>query len=590
MLRFKVVFILCVMMTGSFAAWAEDLTLEASVNEPKIALNEALQLTLTVSGSKSNIDPINLPTIDGFTATYLGPSTAISITNGEYHSERSFRYQLLPIKTGHYQIPAIAATINNQSLATKPIEIDVVDIPQNTVQGNGAPANKPDQSLQDKIKLVISLPKQTAYLNERMQLSLKLYVTGVPLRNVGYPQLDSSTIDLGQSTYQQTQEMVNGVNYDVVNFKVPFYPKQLGDITIGPAQVAAQMLYQQAENDDIFQGFLRSYSARPVSVTSGNIMLHVDSLPTEGQPENFNSAIGQFDFQAQISPTQVHVGDPITLKMSLVGEGKLKNIPWPTVELDGLKKYDPKETVTEQGKTFEQVMIPTTEQIKEIPAVEFSYFDPMAKEYRTITRGPFAINVLPASKSEEFKAVGYNNLSTNIDLVKPVDSNWWGKRVEQLVQTIVKLVHQGIFWVGFIVVAIVGGGMWLWRSYRNRLRNDQAFYRRTQAYRMAMKHLVKLNDAIAINDGKAFYESLDKTLINFLADNWHLPAGSLSHADIINRIAATQLNDADKKILADLLHDAETARFAGATVTPDAMHTKAAQFKQILEQLKRVLK
>jgi len=42
-------------------------------------------------------------------------------------------------------------------------------------------------------------------------------------------------------------------------------------------------------------------------------------------------------------------------------------------------------------KTAEEVIIPTSEGIKEVPALHFSYFDTFLKDYKTITQGPFAI-------------------------------------------------------------------------------------------------------------------------------------------------------------------------------------------------------
>ena len=49
--------------------------------------------------------------------------------------------------------------------------------------------------------------------------------------------------------------------------------------------------------------------------------------------------------------------------------------------------------------------------IKEVPALHFSYFDTSIKDYKTITQGPFAIQVTAPNPDQEFKAVGFSDVS-----------------------------------------------------------------------------------------------------------------------------------------------------------------------------------
>ena len=93
-------FVLCFFMLIATTAVvrADTVSFEATVSSSKISLSEVLQLTLTVTGVKDDLDPISLPVVDGFSAKYLGPSTSVSIVNGDYHSQRSFIYNLFPNK------------------------------------------------------------------------------------------------------------------------------------------------------------------------------------------------------------------------------------------------------------------------------------------------------------------------------------------------------------------------------------------------------------------------------------------------------------------------------------------------------------
>ena len=69
---------------------------------------------------------------------------------------------------------------------------------------------------------------------------------------------------------------------------------------------------------------------------------------------------------------------------------------------DDFRAYDPKLTaVGANHKVFEQVFIPRTEEITEIPIVEFTYFDPDLAQYKTLTQGPVALTVNPGASGAQ---------------------------------------------------------------------------------------------------------------------------------------------------------------------------------------------
>src|SRR5262249_49693335 len=50
-------------------------------------------------------------------------------------------------------------------------------------------------------------------------------------------------------------------------------------------------------------------------------------------------------------------------------------------------------------KTFEQIVVPENADIKELPAISFSYFDPDQKAYRTLTQPAAALLVKPGGSA-----------------------------------------------------------------------------------------------------------------------------------------------------------------------------------------------
>ena len=173
---------------------ADAITFEATVNSPRVSLDEALQLTLTITGVNDNLDPVSLPvTRRVFCQIFRAVNQCILvIVNGdsESHSERSFIYNLFPNKVGNFQIPAISATIAGQTYTTKPIDVEVFEssaqaqAPSETSDQNQAPSA---ESLKDKILIMASVDKTDVYLNERVPLTIKLLVNDVPIRDIQYP-------------------------------------------------------------------------------------------------------------------------------------------------------------------------------------------------------------------------------------------------------------------------------------------------------------------------------------------------------------------------------------------------------------------
>ena len=565
---------------------AEDISFEATVNATSIALDEVVQLTLTVNGAQKGVDPINLPTIVGFETRYIGPSTAISITNGEYHSQRSFNYQLIPKKTGKFTIPVITANIKGQDLTTKPIDIQVTDIVANSVKAEVATDKQ--VTLNDKVKFIMSLPKAAAYVQEPLMLSMKLVIHDLVLRNIQPPKINQDGFEVGYMTYDQTQEVIDGIKNDVVTFRVPIYPKKAGALIVGPAQLGADVLYQQQGNaNDLLQSFFNTYTTRPLTATSGQVNVMVEDLPLEGKPEDFTGAVGQYNVVATVSPLQVKVGDPITVRVTLTGDGKIKDTALPTINSPDFKTYDPKVTVDEKGKTQEQVVIAINDKVNEIPALSFSYFDPLAKAYRTVKQGPFKITVTPVTAAEEFKAVGYNDLSNNVDLVKPYNKeNPFKALLEKVRKQCIVLWHQWVFWAVLIGVLLLGIGLTGWRRYQQRLSTDKAFYRRSHAYKHAQINLIKAKALLKDIQSKEFYDALDKAVLTFIADCQHVPVNSLSHQTLKELLVKHHIN----LDVQGFLSRAESVRYASLKADSRDMENDLKIIEELIKRLAKILK
>src|SRR3989338_1605274 len=86
------------------AVLAADITFEASVNKSRVPLGSTVQLTLAVRGTETT-PAIETPDIANVQVRYLGPSTQITIINGQYSRTNSYIYSLYPSQVGKFTVP-----------------------------------------------------------------------------------------------------------------------------------------------------------------------------------------------------------------------------------------------------------------------------------------------------------------------------------------------------------------------------------------------------------------------------------------------------------------------------------------------------
>ncbi|MBF0511342.1 MAG: protein BatD [Candidatus Omnitrophica bacterium] len=598
----KFIFSFLIFLAFTSLGQAEGVTFEATVNSSHVSLDEVVQLTLTVKGVNDNLSPVSLPVIDGFSARYLGPSTRVSIVNGDYHSERAFIYNLFPNKVGHFQIPSVSITISGHTYTSSPVDIEVkAALPQGQSSNGGPEKNVSLENLKDKIQVTTSIGKTNVYLKEKIPVTITLLVNGVPIRDIQYPQFekDGFTVDDFEKP-EQAAEILDGVRYDTVRFKTCIYPNRLGDVAFPEVQIHANLLYKtQQENPfhqdngffgpDIFSNFFDSYASRPVVVASKPVVLHVSDLPQEGRGQDFSGAIGHFDFEATVSPTQVKAGDPLTLKMKISGVGNFKNIKMPEFLASGFKTYAPQVKDHNGEKEEEEVIIPVSESIKEVPALRFSYFDTSVQEYKTITQGPFAIQVTAPSPEQQFKAVGFNDLSreTTTSSAKHFALS---KVVHTVYQFLNKLGSSLLFWVILEVLLLSWGAYLLWRRFKDKLEHDPAFARRLKARGLARGTLTQAQGFITAGKTKDFYTLISKTVYDYLANKWHMSPAALTATEISKRLKEAGIDEASMAEAKALLERSDLVCFAGVNRDASQMRDDLIKARALIDRFEKQLK
>src|SRR5208283_1658745 len=100
-------------------------------------------------------------------------------------------------------------------------------------------------------------------------------------------------------------------------------------------------------------------------------------------------------------PAQIAAGDPLALKLKITGAGNFDRVTTPAVESSRTwktykpsAKFEPGDSDGCSGtKNFEQALVPMQAGKLQIPALNFSYFDPEQKQYVTRTTSPVYLDI-----------------------------------------------------------------------------------------------------------------------------------------------------------------------------------------------------
>lgn len=137
--------------------------------------------------------------------------------------------------------------------------------------------------------------------------------------------------------------------------------------------------------------------------------LNIREIPIENAPQDFSGAVGIFDLNATVYPTNVAAGDLVTINMVISGKGWLENITQPPGISSGrhFRVYAPTpvkvDTDNPNRRVFEQIVVPQNTNAVNIPPVMFSFFNTASGKYETKQSEPFTLQFTRKVTNEVMK-------------------------------------------------------------------------------------------------------------------------------------------------------------------------------------------
>jgi len=496
-----------------------QITVNAAVSNNRVRVGETVTLTIEVEGTRT-AEPPAIAGVDGLAVRYVGPAQQVTIVNGQMTARVQHRYALTAQREGQFRLGPFEVTAEGETHRTGEIVIAV------------APASAiaqplPDQPAADDVpdlRLVLTVEREQVYLHERVPVDVTLYVGPVSARDLQYPTLPTEGVSVEEFTQPvRTTQVIDGKNYEVLRFRTAVTPVKTGMRSLGPAKVALNLV-QRPRNFFFTQ-------RQPVELTSNGATLEVLPLPTAGRPADFTGAVGNFTLDVTASPTEVRAGDPITVRISLRGDGHLGKLQPPAYAAgSGFKVYDPQLAQGEGDLTrvYEQVVIPEHADIDALPPLSFSFFQPTSGLYLTVLSRPIALVVQESERDASRQIVSAEGTE------KRSDPEALGRDIVYIKDAPGTLVRRGeglshwwllLFWQP--VPVLLCAAVVLYDRRRRRLSGDERYARATRAGRTAKRALAKAGAALESGDERAFFDALEAAVREYLSAKLGLPPGAI---------------------------------------------------------------
>ncbi|MBL4580361.1 MAG: BatD family protein [Gammaproteobacteria bacterium] len=236
---------------------------EVSVDRTEVARDEVVTLTIRVDQQGQSMQLDLTPLAEEFEVLGTRTSSGIRTVNGVVEAWTDYIVTISPLEAGTLTIPSLL--INNQQ--TESISIEVAS-------GNSQPQNQNN----DDLFLKIEVNKESVFVQEELQLSLKLYYTISGIRNPQFTELDmpDTVIQLIEQP-NQYEELINGIRFGVYEKRYIIFPQRSGPLKIPDIRFRGE-ISEDGPSNFVF----RSVKTRGVFAYIEGLTIDVKEVPVAG--------------------------------------------------------------------------------------------------------------------------------------------------------------------------------------------------------------------------------------------------------------------------------------------------------------------
>jgi len=551
---------------------AQDVGARASLSSDAVGVGRLFVLNVEVMGSQSVDAEPELPDLSAF-STYLGSgtSTSMQIVNGRTTVSLTIQFRYQATAEGSFEIPSITVSVGGQSYETQPLTLSVSSTPP-AEPGQPQGATDPTGVSPDDLFLLAQASRSRVREGEPFIVEYRIY-TVVDVSSYGFthfPEPEGFWVEelpLPESPQVEQVERDGRVYTTAVIRRVALVPTGPGERTLDPLGIEAQVRVRRRSLDPFESIFDRSSlfgSVTATAVLSNSLQIEVEPLPP-GRPDPFSGVVGSLNLTATLDQDSVDANQAVTLTLTAGGQGNLRAVPEPVLDLPSdFEAYPPEvsESVRHSGsglggtKSWKYVLIPRAPGSRAIPSISLEYFDTETASYRSATTPPLPLMVAGEVTEGPAGLVrgGVASLREDIRFIHLGSPD--------LVAASRTVFGGTGFWSLLLLPMAAALGALALRLHWDRLEGDPAFARRRRASRIANKRLAKARRMARGDAPKEFYAEVASALRGFMADKINVAEAGMQIREASEQLEARGASEDVIQEVGACLDHCDRQRFA----------------------------
>ena len=200
------------------------------------------------------------------------------------------------------------------------------------------------------------------------------------------------------------ERVVDGRRFRLLEVTRAFRCERVGELVLPSPRV--RFAFATRFRDDFLEG--RVAEDRADGVARGtSLTLSIRPLPDEGRPATFSGAVGRFTVEADASPLELVVGSSLKLVLRITGDGDLAQFSAPRLDaLDGFHVFGSVEERAAARRTITYDLAPRRADLRELPGVAFTFFDPAPPAaYRSVVTPAIPLVVHPSPSGTQLPPI-----------------------------------------------------------------------------------------------------------------------------------------------------------------------------------------
>lgn len=451
----KAALLLAAFAPNSLYAQDSDVRISSVTTTPNpVPERESLQLQIVVDAPIAT--PISEPT---FLAPDFIQAGSPDIRFLPQDSEQgpktrkkfSFTFVLMPKKAGDFIVKNIQAKAQGKSVTTPDVRVKVTSSPGGPLARPSLPSAPPRSAFDDEDEAAnpaapnyngspfpgatppqrphggasipdrfnsdftvhASLSKSKAYVGEPIVVEYYLFDFG------GLRQMDVQKWPTFDGFWKEDLELITQPSFEDVylrdqEMRRAFLARYaLYGIKPGKFYVDKLGIRGKYIGSNVRPGMFFPMDLRTGQHYSQDVTVEIVPLPTEGRPEKFSGAVGNFQLRLEADKLSLTQNTPVTLTLVLSGTGNFQAID--SIKLPLPPDFELYESTAngratapigvrqelESKKTFQVIAIPRKAGTFEVPAVNWTFFNTQKQTYDSLTTQPLTIEVQPGNGAQD---------------------------------------------------------------------------------------------------------------------------------------------------------------------------------------------